>query len=51
MNIFIENNISLLVNPNTKGVIVYLPFANYAEIVDSEDVFYLESALKNEGKE
>lgn len=51
MNIFIENNISLLVNPNTKGIIVYLPFANYAEIVDSEDVFYLESALKNEGKD
>lgn len=51
MNIFTKNNISLLVIPNARKVIVYLPFAKYAEVVDSEDIFYLESALKNEGKD
>ena len=51
MNIFTKNNISLLVPPNSQGVIVYLPFANYAEVVDSEDIINLESSLKNEAKD
>ena len=51
MNIFVENNISLLVKPNTQKIIVYLPFAKYATTVDLEDIFCLESALKNEGKD
>lgn len=45
MNIFSKNNIALLPYPNTQKVIVYLPFAKYATVVNSPEVSCLESAI------
>lgn len=45
MNIFSKNNIALLPKPNSQKIIVYLPFAKYATVVDLAELSYLESAI------
>lgn len=45
MNTFSKYDISLLPKPNSKDIIVYLPFAQYATVINIVDIFYLESAI------
>lgn len=45
MNVFSKYNISLLPKPDTEQIIVYLPFARYATVIDLADVFILRTAI------
>lgn len=45
MDIFAQNNISLLDDPRSDNKIVYLPFSDYAIILKAEDVFELHQCL------
>ena len=47
MNIFSKNNIAILPTQNSSDVIVYLPFAQYATILDSDHFSVLESLISN----
>lgn len=48
MNVFSKYDISLLPKPNnTRKTILYLPFVQYATIIDDTDIYYLKNALTN----